>query len=71
MYRQNQIPAAGFTRPDFVFGWLPGNPFTGNGPAISTPGGAAFAHLLAAGGELCYEADPGGACSSMVRADGS
>ena len=40
--RQNQIPAAGFTRPDFVFGWLPGNPFTGNGQAISTPGGAAF-----------------------------
>ena len=40
--RQNQIPAAGYARPDFIYGWLPGNPFPGNGQAIGTPGAAAF-----------------------------
>jgi hypothetical protein len=40
--RQNQIPAAGYARPDFVYGWLPGNPFPGNGQALSTPGAVAF-----------------------------
>lgn len=40
--RQNQIPAAGYQRPEFVYGWLPGNPYIGNGQAISTPGAVAF-----------------------------
>lgn len=40
--RQNQIPAAGFARPEFIYGWLPGNPFTGNGQANGIPGAAAF-----------------------------
>ncbi|MBI1303129.1 MAG: hypothetical protein GC172_05015 [Phycisphaera sp.] len=40
--RQNQIPAAGYARPDFVYGWLPGNPFSGNGAAISVGGSVAF-----------------------------
>lgn len=40
--RQNQIPAAGYAQPDFVFGWLPGNPYIGNGQALSTPGSVAF-----------------------------
>ena len=40
--RQNQIPAAGFARPEFIYGWLPGNPFSGNGQAIGIPGAAAF-----------------------------
>jgi len=40
--RQNQIPAAGFARPEFIYGWLPGNPYIGNGQALSTPGAAAF-----------------------------
>ena len=40
--RQNQIPAAGYERPEFVFGWLPGNPYIGNGQALSTPGPVAF-----------------------------
>lgn len=40
--RQTQIPAAGFDRPEFIYGWLPGNPFSGNGQAIGIPGSAAF-----------------------------
>lgn len=40
--RQNQIPAAGFARPEFIYGWLPGNPYSGNGQAIGIPGAAAF-----------------------------
>ncbi|MEY3142437.1 MAG: hypothetical protein RLY21_930 [Planctomycetota bacterium] len=40
--RQNQIPAAGYARPEFIYGWLPGNPFSGNGQAIGIPGAAAF-----------------------------
>ncbi|MFO0874288.1 MAG: hypothetical protein U0575_09990 [Phycisphaerales bacterium] len=40
--RVNQIPAAGYPAPDFIFGWLPGNPYFGNGKSISIPGDAAF-----------------------------
>ncbi len=40
--RQNQLVAAGYPRPDFVFGWLPGNPYVGNGQALAIPSGAAF-----------------------------
>lgn len=40
--RLSTIPAAGFARPEFVYGWLPGNPFSGNGQAIGIPGDAAF-----------------------------
>ena len=40
--RQNQIPAAGYTRPEFIYGWLLGNPYSGNGVAIGIPGAAAF-----------------------------
>jgi hypothetical protein len=37
-----QIPAAGYMKPDFIYGWLPGNPYSGNGKAIGIPGDAAF-----------------------------
>ena len=40
--RQVQLPTAGFNRPEFIYGWLPGNPYFGNGQANSTPGAAAF-----------------------------
>lgn len=40
--RVSQIPAAGYAKPDFVYGWLPGNPFSGNGQAISIGGDVAF-----------------------------
>ena len=40
--RQNQIPAAGYARPEFIYGWLPGNPYSGNGQAIGVPGAAGF-----------------------------
>jgi len=40
--RLNQIPAAGYPRPEFVYGWLPGNPYWGNGHAVSIPGDVAF-----------------------------
>ena len=40
--RQNQIPAAGYTRPEFIYGWLLGNPYSGNGVAIGIPGAAAL-----------------------------
>lgn len=40
--RQSQIPSAGFPRPTFIYGWLPGNPFSGNGQANGLPGDAAF-----------------------------
>lgn len=40
--RINTLPAAGFTMPEFVYGWLPGNPFGGNGIAIGIPGDVAF-----------------------------
>jgi hypothetical protein len=37
-----QIPAAGYPKPDFIYGWLPGNPYSGNGKANGIPGEAAF-----------------------------
>lgn len=40
--RQIDMTAAGFARPDFIYGWLPGNPFSGNGQANGIPGDAAF-----------------------------
>ncbi len=40
--RVNQLPAAGFPQPDFVYAWLPGNPYSGNGQAIDIPGDVAF-----------------------------
>jgi hypothetical protein len=40
--RINQIPDAGYPQPEFVYGWLPGNPFSGNGQAIGIPGDVAF-----------------------------
>ena len=40
--RINQLPEAGYPQPDFVFGFLPGNPFSGNGQAIGIPGDVAF-----------------------------
>lgn len=44
--RQNQVPAAGYTRPEFIYGWLLGNPYSGNGVAIGVPGAAAFGNTL-------------------------
>jgi hypothetical protein len=40
--RNIQIPAAGYPKPEFVYGWLPGNPYSGNGQAIGVPGAVAF-----------------------------
>jgi len=40
--RLTTIPTAGYARPEFIFGWLPGNPFSGNGEANGIPGDAAF-----------------------------
>lgn len=40
--RNNTIPAAGYPKPEFIYGWLPGNPYSGNGQAIGIPGAAAF-----------------------------
>jgi hypothetical protein len=40
--RNNQIPAAGVAKPAFIYGWLPGNPYSGNGQANGIPGDAAF-----------------------------
>ncbi|MSR28636.1 MAG: hypothetical protein EXS03_03550 [Phycisphaerales bacterium] len=40
--RTSTIPAAGFSRPEFIYGWLPGNPYSGNGVANGIPGDAAF-----------------------------
>ncbi len=40
--RLTTIPAAGYARPEFIYGWLPGNPFSGNGQASGIPGDAAF-----------------------------
>ncbi|MCA9284012.1 MAG: hypothetical protein KDA22_02265, partial [Phycisphaerales bacterium] len=45
--RINQIPAAGYDKPDFIYGWLPGNPYSGNGQAIGIPGDAAFGNTEA------------------------
>lgn len=40
--RNLQIPPAGYSKPEFIYGWLPGNPYSGNGQAIGVPGAAAF-----------------------------
>jgi hypothetical protein len=40
--RLTTIPAAGYARPEFIYAWLPGNPFSGNGEANGIPGDAAF-----------------------------
>ncbi len=40
--RLTTIPAAGYARPEFLYGWLPGNPFSGNGQADGIPGAVAF-----------------------------
>lgn len=40
--RTTTIPAAGYSRPEYVYGWLPGNPFSGNGEANGIPGTVAF-----------------------------
>ena len=40
--RLTTIPAGGYARPEFIYGWLPGNPFSGNGAANGIPGDAAF-----------------------------
>ncbi len=42
--RLNQIPQAlpGYASPDFVYGWLPGNPYSGNGETIGIPGDVCF-----------------------------
>ncbi|HMN97603.1 MAG TPA: CARDB domain-containing protein [Phycisphaerales bacterium] len=40
--RMAQIPALGYPTPDFIYGWLPGNPYSGNGQANGIPGDAAF-----------------------------
>jgi len=37
-----QVPGQGYEQAAFIYGWLPGNPFSGNGQAIGIPGGAAF-----------------------------
>ncbi len=38
----NQIPATGAPQPDFMYGWLAGNPYSGNGRANGIPGDTAF-----------------------------
>lgn len=40
--RNTQIPGAGYQKPEFVYGFLPGNPYNGNGLAIGIPGAVAF-----------------------------
>lgn len=40
--RVNQIPALGHPTPEFIYGWLPGNPYWGNGKSNGIPGDAAF-----------------------------
>ncbi len=40
--RLTTIPAAGYARPEFLYAWLPGNPFSGNGEANGIPGDVAF-----------------------------
>lgn len=40
--RLTQIPAQGYPQATFIYGWLPGNPFSGNGQANGVPGQAAF-----------------------------
>ncbi|MDZ4829889.1 MAG: hypothetical protein SGJ09_06780, partial [Phycisphaerae bacterium] len=45
--RNTQIPAAGYPKPEFVFGWLPGNPYSGNGQASGIPSAVAFGNTEA------------------------
>ena len=40
--RENTIPGEGWPEPDYIYGWLPGNPYGGNGVANGVPGDAAF-----------------------------
>ncbi|MHC5026120.1 MAG: hypothetical protein ACYTGR_05075, partial [Planctomycetota bacterium] len=40
--RLNQLPSMGYDVPTFVYGWLPGNPYSGNGAAEGAPGDVAF-----------------------------
>lgn len=40
--RNALIPGAGYAKPEFIYGFLPGNPYSGNGLANGTPGIAAF-----------------------------
>lgn len=40
--REFTLPAQGFSEPEFVYAWLPGNPFSGNGQASGIPGDVAF-----------------------------
>ncbi|MCH7702111.1 MAG: hypothetical protein IID37_10520, partial [Planctomycetes bacterium] len=40
--RENTIPGMGLPEPDYIYGWLEGNPCSCNGIAIGTPGDAAF-----------------------------
>ncbi len=46
--RITNIPAAGYSMPEFVYGWLPGNPYSGNGEAIGIPGDVAFGNTESA-----------------------
>jgi hypothetical protein len=45
--RVNQLPGIGVSQPEFIFGWLPGNPYGANGRAISAPGDTAFGNTQA------------------------
>ncbi len=40
--RNSLIPGAGYAKPEFIYGFLPGNPFSGNGLANAVPGTVAF-----------------------------
>jgi len=40
--RNLQIPGAGYAKPEFIYAWLPGNPYSGNGQAAGIPSAAAF-----------------------------
>lgn len=40
--RLTTIPGLGYARPEFMYGWVPGNPYSGNGVANGIPGDAAF-----------------------------
>jgi len=40
--RVSLIPGAGYAKPEFVYAWLPGNPYSGNGAANGIPGSVAF-----------------------------
>ncbi len=40
--RNNTLPSNGYPVPAWIYGWLPGNPFNGNGQANGIPGTAGF-----------------------------